>query len=174
MHGLKQVSHDWFDCLSQFLLQLNFYCSKVDSSLFIYRTHDITIVLLIYVADVLITRNNNQFIISLLEKFNHEFAIKDLDSLHYFLGVEFKYFDEKVFLSQHKCKHDLLSRTKILDSNPTTTPQVLAHKPSHSNKVLIDAITFQNIVEALQYLDFIGKILFTQLIGYVNLLITLL
>ena len=40
--------------------------------------------------DVLIAGNNNQSIVSLFVQLDHEFAIKDLDHLHYFLGVEIK------------------------------------------------------------------------------------
>ena len=74
---------------SQFLLQLGSYCNKSDSLLFIYRTHNI-IIILIYMDDVLIAGNNNQSIVSLFVQLDHEFAIKDLDPLHYFLGVEIK------------------------------------------------------------------------------------
>ena len=86
---MKQAPSAWFDLLSQFFLQLGFYCNKSDSSLFIYRTHDI-IIILIYMDDVLIAGNNNQSIVSLFVQLDHEFAIKDLDHLHYFVGVEIK------------------------------------------------------------------------------------
>ena len=74
------------------MLQLGFYCSKSDASLFVYRTHDITVIILVYVDDVLLTGNDDDFVQSLIEKLGQEFAIKDLGSLHYFLGVEVKPF----------------------------------------------------------------------------------
>ena len=93
LYGLKQTSHAWFDYLSQFLLQLDFYCSKANSSFFIYHTYDMTTILLIYVDDVLVVGNDNQFITNLLAQLIHEFVIIDLGPLHYLLDVEIEYFD---------------------------------------------------------------------------------
>lgn len=88
LNGPKQEPCAWFDSLSQFLLQLGFYCSKVDYSLFIYRVGDIIVNLLIYVDDVLIAGNHNNFIMSLIAKLGHEFAIKDLGHPHYSWGKD--------------------------------------------------------------------------------------
>jgi hypothetical protein len=55
IYGLKQAPRAWFSRLSTKLLQLGFVGSKVDSSLFIYRTKDVTMYLLIYVDDIIIT-----------------------------------------------------------------------------------------------------------------------
>lgn len=52
-----------------------------------------TTILLIYVDDVLVVGNDNQFITNLLAQLIHEFVIIDLGPLHYFLDVEIKYFD---------------------------------------------------------------------------------
>ena len=68
--------------------------------------------------------------------------------------------------------HALLSRTKMLYNNPIATPPVLANKPSFLDNVLTDAIAFQSIVRTLQLSC--GWILFIQLIGYVNIFMTLL
>lgn len=97
--------------------------------------------------DVLLVCNNNQFITSLLitsllAQLNHEFANKNLGLLRYFLIVEIKYFDEGVFLSQQKYIRDLLSRTKMFNSNHVAPPQVLTNEPSLSNNVLNDVTTF--------------------------------
>ena len=102
--------------------------------------------LLIYVDDVLVLGNNNQFnIASRLEQLSYGFAIKYHNPLHYFLGVDIKYFDREAFLSQHKYIHDLILRTKMLDSNPVVTSQFLADKPSPLNNILTDANAFCSI-----------------------------
>ena len=61
LYGLKQTPCALFDFLPQCYPQLGFYCSKANSSLFIYHTQDIIAILLIYMDDVLIAGNNNQF-----------------------------------------------------------------------------------------------------------------
>lgn len=107
LYRLKQVSCAWFDRLSQFLLHIGFHCSKVDPSLFTFYTLTITVILLIYVDDILVASNSSSFIQNLLTQLGIEFAIKDLWLLHYFLSVEIKFTTDGVFLNQQKHTHDL-------------------------------------------------------------------
>jgi len=62
--------------------------SQADSSLFIFRGRDYCLFILIYVDDIILTGSSAAAIESLLVQLQLEFAIKDLGSLHYFLGVE--------------------------------------------------------------------------------------
>ena len=78
LYGLKQAPRTWFDCLSQFLLHLSFYCSNANSSLFVYRQNSITMLLLVYVDDILVSENNDSFVSNLIHQLSVEFAIKDL------------------------------------------------------------------------------------------------
>lgn len=107
LYRLKQVSCAWFDRLSQFLLHIGFHCSKVDPSLFTFYTLTITVILLIYVDDILVASNSSSFIQNLLTQLGIEFAIKDLWLVHYFLSVEIKFTTDGVFLNQQKHTHDL-------------------------------------------------------------------
>jgi hypothetical protein len=69
------------------LTTLGFIPSKADTSLFLYHKSDITIFLLIYVDDIIVTSSSDHAIVALLRDLNDDFAIKDLGSLHYFLGT---------------------------------------------------------------------------------------
>lgn len=154
LYGLKQAPRAWFDRLSQFLLHLGFYCSKADSSLFIYHTTDVTAILLVYMDDVLLAANNDGFISQLIAQLGHEFAIKDLGGLHYFLGVELKFFPRGVFLTEHKYTQDLLKRTQMLEGTSNATPMAIKEKPTSSDDDPMDPFVFRSIVGALQYLTF--------------------
>lgn len=44
--------------------------------------------LLVYVDDILVTSNDWSFVTSLISKLQLDFAMKDLDPLSYFLGIE--------------------------------------------------------------------------------------
>lgn len=122
LYGLKQTSHAWFDYLSQFLLQLDFYCSKANSSFFIYHTYDMTTILLIYVDDVLVVGNDNQFIQISLHNSSMNLSLQILAP--YII-----------------C---LMQRLNILMQEPNLIAilQVLANKSSFSENVLSDATTF--------------------------------
>jgi hypothetical protein len=82
--------------------------SKADTSLFIYRTKTVTIFLLIYVDDIIITASDPAAITELLKLLSVDFAVKELCDLHYFLGVEVNRVEAGLLLSQKRYILDLL------------------------------------------------------------------
>jgi hypothetical protein len=82
--------------------------SKADIALFIYLKGSITIYLLVYVDDIIITSSSPSAIDALLLDLKSEFAIKDLGDLHFFLGIEVKKVADGVLLTQEKYATDLL------------------------------------------------------------------
>ena len=88
LYGLKQASRNWYHKFATFLVNLNFRQSKADHSLFLYNDKSVMIVVLIYVDDVIITGNCLTKIQEVKRKLDHEFSIKDLGVLKYFLGIE--------------------------------------------------------------------------------------
>lgn len=50
------------------------------------KTHNFFV--LVYVDDILVTGSSAQSISSLITALNHEFALRDLDQVNYFLSVE--------------------------------------------------------------------------------------
>lgn len=58
LYGLKQAPRAWFQCFSDYLLELGFTKSLADYSLFTYHRNGVFIILLIYVDDILITGNS--------------------------------------------------------------------------------------------------------------------
>ena len=58
IYDLKQVSRAWFSWLSSRLLELGFHGSKLDTSLFICHNCSLTIYVLIYVDNIIITNSS--------------------------------------------------------------------------------------------------------------------
>ena len=61
-------------------------------------------------------------IANFISRLNHEFAIKDLGDLSYFLGFWVAYLDNGLFLTQSKYASDILTRADLYDSKPASTP----------------------------------------------------
>ncbi|RVW89807.1 Retrovirus-related Pol polyprotein from transposon RE1 [Vitis vinifera] len=154
LYGLKQAPRAWFDRLSQCLLHLGFYCGKADLSIFILRKGQSIVLLLIYVDDIIVTGNDNNIISDLISILSSEFSLKDLGSLHYFLGLEVKYLPNGLFVSQTKYTRDLLEHIKMMECTHTNTPMALKSIITPSDEQHIDPTRYRQLVGSLQYLTF--------------------
>jgi hypothetical protein len=60
LYGLKQAPRAWYSRLSSKLYNLGFISSKADTSLFLYHKSGVTIYMLIYVDDIIVTSSSDQ------------------------------------------------------------------------------------------------------------------
>ncbi|PHU06618.1 hypothetical protein BC332_23107 [Capsicum chinense] len=110
--------------------------------------------MLIYVDDIVLKDNNEEFIQALITQLSLEFTLKDLRKLHYFLGLEVQYFPGGITLSQGKYTKDLLNRANLIESSHFNTPMALKSQPTPENSKLVNAKKYQSLVSALQYLTY--------------------
>jgi len=152
IYGLKQALRAWYTRLSQFLLDLGFTASLVDTSLFIHISGSIKIFLLIYVDDIIVTGTHAPLISALISRMQQEFPIKDLGPLHYFLGIQATRTSNGLHLCQSKYVADLLTRTQMQDAKPASSPCAAGSKLSKfDGETLPDYSEYRSIVGALQY-----------------------
>lgn len=89
----------------------------------------------------------------MVESFSQQFAMKDLGSLHYFLGVQVQTTSEGLFLSQTKYTEDILYQAEMSSCNPMATPLPLQLPASNSDdKLFLEPSYFPNLAGKLQYL----------------------
>ncbi|XP_071683516.1 uncharacterized protein [Lolium perenne] len=110
LYGLKQAPRAWYARLSSQLIKLGFVASKSDTSLFIYCKRRVTVYMLIYVDDIIVASSSEQATQAFLKDLSKEFALKDLGSLHYFLGIEVHQVADGLLLNQSKYAQDVLKR----------------------------------------------------------------
>lgn len=79
--------------------------------------------------------------------------MKDLGTLHFFLGIQVQHTSHGLFLSQSKYVTDLLDRAKMTRAKPTKTPLPASSQLSqHDHGDPINNVSeFQQLVGALQY-----------------------
>ncbi|KAD3336925.1 hypothetical protein E3N88_32445 [Mikania micrantha] len=152
LYGLKQAPRAWFERLSSALAALGFTGSKTDPSLFIYSGHGTLLYMLVYVDDIILTGNNNQAISYVVKRLSQSFAIQDMGSLSYFLGIEVVRQGSDIILSQQKYIRELLDRAQLSHSKPVPSPCTTS-----ASLFLGDSSPFDNpekyrqMVGALQY-----------------------
>jgi len=98
LYGLKQSSRKWYEKLTSILLQHQYVQASSNHSLFLKKTDQSFIVLLVYVDDIILTGDS-------LSEFHHIksilddlFKIKDLGQLKYFLGIEVAHSKSRISL----------------------------------------------------------------------------
>jgi hypothetical protein len=130
LYGLKQAPRAWYSRLSHKLQALCFTPSKADISLFIYQRNSVTIFLLVYVDNIIVTSSCPAVIDALLSDLKAEFALKDMGNLHYFLGIEVQNVADGILLSQEKYTNDILHCVGMLSCKPVPTPMATSDKLS--------------------------------------------
>jgi hypothetical protein len=87
LYGLKPAPRAWYSTVNLKLQALVFTPSEADISLFIYKKGSITMYLLVYVDDIIVTSSSPKAVDALLADLQADFILKDLGNLYYFLKV---------------------------------------------------------------------------------------
>ncbi|CAN6572721.1 unnamed protein product [Malus baccata var. baccata] len=155
LYGLKQAPRAWNERFTSYLPGLGFQSSFADPSLFVKHNDAGTVVLLLYVDDIILTGSSSTLIDDVIVQLTKEFDMKDLGQLNYFLGLQVSYHSGGLFVSQSKYIKDLLNKVDLQDSKPCSTPCLPSHRllkddgdPYHSPE------QYRSIVGALQYVTF--------------------
>lgn len=152
LYGLKQAPPAWFQKLASSLADLSFVASQSDPSLFICHNSTYLTLVLVYIDDIIVTSSNKALVDTLISSLATRFPLKDLGSLHYFLGLQVTSNTDVLHLSQPKYIRDILVRTKMDDTKSCNTPIVLEQSPSKFHGTPIqDPHLYRSTVGALQY-----------------------
>jgi hypothetical protein len=154
LYGLKQALRAWYTRLNDFLLYVGFCASKVDTSLFIFSNGVDICYLLVYVDDILLTGSNSFLLQRLIQLLSSEFKLRDLGSVHYFLGIEVQSTSMGLMLRHHKYTLDILTRVGMLSCKPIDTPISTSKATILPDPLFSDATRFRQIMGSLQYLTF--------------------
>jgi hypothetical protein len=134
---------------------LGFVTSKADISIFFYIKGPVTRYVLIYVDDIIVASSSPKVVDAILADLKANFTLKDLGSLHYFLGIEVRPVSDGLLLTQQKYASDLLHRVGMMMCKEVTTPLSSSEKLSAHGGIprAADDITqYRSVVDALQYL----------------------
>lgn len=127
------------------------FSKKVDSDI---------VVMLVYVDYLIITGSSQMFVDELKYVIVHNFKMKDLEELMYFLGLELLRSTDGIGLSQCKYAIDLISEVELLGAKPNKTPMdvnqcltYVAYDEScnvkHGDPLLCNATFYRRIIGKL-------------------------
>ena len=107
LYGLKQAPRAWYNKLRMALQSWGFSRATSNASLFIKRTSDYVLFILVYVDDILLTGSDSMALKSCVADLDTHFALKTLGSVNYFLGFEAFRDTSELYLTQSKYVLDL-------------------------------------------------------------------
>lgn len=84
--------------------------------------------MLVYVDDLLLTRNDLTLINDTKSTLQNTFTIKDLGELRYFLGLEFARNKDGILIHQRKYALELILDMGLAGAKPVSTPMELNQK----------------------------------------------
>ncbi|GKA55636.1 ribonuclease H-like domain-containing protein, partial [Tanacetum coccineum] len=154
LYGLKQAPRAWFQRFASFITRVGFQHSKTDTSLFVYHMGSDVAYLLLYVDDIILTASSTALLQRIITLLHSEFAMTDLGSLNYFLGVSAQRSKSGLFLSQSKFAEEILERAHMQHCNPCKTPVDTESKLGSDGDPVSDPTLYRSLAGALQYLTF--------------------
>jgi hypothetical protein len=118
--------------------------------MFIFRRDSVTVYLLLYVDDIILTVSSTELLHRTISALQRELAMKDLGPLHHFLGITVKHRPDGLFLYQRTYMLDILKRAVMADYKPCTTAVDLQAKlVGDSGPPVENASQFRSIAGAL-------------------------
>ena len=121
LYGLKQALRAWFAKSSSTISLLGYMASYYDCVLFFRCIDKGTILILLYVDDMIVTGDDLSGIQELKDFLSQQFEMKDFGHLSYFLGLEITLSTDGIYITQAKYAFELLSRAGLTNSKTVDT-----------------------------------------------------
>lgn len=124
IYGLKQSGVQWYKRLRDVLLKMGLKSSTHDPCLFYLNTGENSLLLTIYVDDILIGSNNAEWIQKVKDILSKSFQMKDLGRVKKCFGIQFiqNEKDHSVQLTQRDYLDNLLEVFGMTDCKTANTP----------------------------------------------------
>ena len=112
----NKASRAWYNKITKNLLKLNYkHCNLDDTTLFVNKIGRSIMFLVVYVDDLLMPRNNENYIASIKQYLKKRFEMVDIGHIHNYLGIEFTQHIKYIFISRKKYVGELLNRFRMVE-----------------------------------------------------------
>jgi hypothetical protein len=134
-------------------LSQNFVRCKLDPNIYMLKTTDSLLILVLCIDDLLFTGCSNSVIAAVKRILHDRFLMMDMGLIHFFLGLEISQDALGIKLSQAKYARDLLERFHMTDCNSASTPFLSGFKLEDGGGTpLVDNTLYRQLVGILLYL----------------------
>lgn len=153
LYGLHQAPKKWYETLSQYLVERGFRRGVVDHTLFVKDDDDDTLLVQVYVDDIIFGSTNPRMCSDFEAVMREKFEMSSMGEMNLFLGIQVDQLDTGIFIHQTKYVHDILSRFNMLEAKEVPTPLTEATRLSPDPEgELIDQTLYRSMIGSLMYL----------------------
>lgn len=154
LYGLKQSGRQWYFKLDKELETLGFQRTNADPCIYIQKINLDTVIIAVYVDDILLISNNEDHIKSMKYELNKKFEMKDLGRINNCLGIEFKQSEDRktITMCQEKYSREILKRFGMVECKPVTSPLDANVKLQKCESVEKSVYPYQSLIGSLMYL----------------------
>jgi hypothetical protein len=123
LYGLKQSPRQWNKTMNEFLQTIGFVNCTADTCMYIKHKEGKTVMIALYVDDLIIASNCNKLMRETKQYLNKRFEMKDLGKLRFYLGIEVLWNkDGSCSLRQRPYIQEILEKFNMMDCKPVAAP----------------------------------------------------
>ncbi|KAE9268938.1 hypothetical protein PF001_g29444 [Phytophthora fragariae] len=154
LYGLRQSGREWNSELNQWMLDHGYQRSMTEPCLYFRLEGDMTMLVLVYVDDILVATNAEEEKNKLFEDLDKEYGIKDQGLLKHYLGVEVEQTDECVIIRQRKYAHEIVEKFGYGEAHPVGNPMEVnaRFEPLGENEDSDTSFPYREAIGMLMYL----------------------
>lgn len=160
LYGLKQAGHEWSQCLNDFLEEeLKFTRLESDPCVYIKEDGNNTIIITVYVDDLLIFCRKTRIIDEFKTQFNNKFEIEDLGECKKIIGIELDHREDgSIAIHQRQFISDLLEKYNMQHCKTTRTPlqqsqELVCDRENHDECELVNEKEYRALIGKLLYIS---------------------
>ena len=156
IYGLKQSAKLWYETLSEKLKSIGFSKLTFDKCIFI-KTKPFTIILGIYVDDILIISSNKETIDTFKKQLAQHFNFKNFDTFTDILGMRISKINSNWYISQDTYIQRILERFHYANIKSKFTPM------ETNLNVILNKDTITDTKDVLHFQEAIGSLLYAAI-----------
>ncbi|GKF27247.1 putative ribonuclease H-like domain-containing protein, partial [Tanacetum coccineum] len=151
LYGLHQALRAWYETLSTYLLDNGFQRGKIDKTLFIRR--DKGDILLVQVYDIIFGSTKKSLCTEFEKMMHKKFQMSSMGELIFFLGLQVKQKENRIFISQDKYVIKILKKFGFTDVKTASIPME-TQKPllKDEDGEKVDVHLYRSMIGSLMYL----------------------
>ncbi|GJS28841.1 putative ribonuclease H-like domain-containing protein [Tanacetum coccineum] len=153
LYRLHQAPRAWYETLLTYLLDNRFQRGKIDKTLFIRKNKGDILLLQVYVDDIFFSSTKKSLCTKFEKMMHKKFQMSSMGELIFFLGLQVKHKEDKIFISQDKYVTEILKKFGFSDVKTANTPME-THKPllKDADGEDVDEHLYRSMIGSLMYL----------------------